>query len=236
MQFSKMNLFFKTIIITLLFITSTNTLSSQERGRDQLGSWFAFNGTNMISEKFSWHTEAQFRYYEFAHNFNQTLLRTAINYHFSNKAMVSAGYGYIDTSSYDKNENQITSAENRIYEQFILRNNLGKFNFLHRYRLEQRWVNSLGYTELLHRFRYYLEISYPITENWHLVVSDEIMINFEPDLFNQNRLFGGIRYKFSKDLAFQLGYLKNHFSDISFDRISLTVAFRTDFIAKALQK
>lgn len=236
MHFLKMKSFFKTFIISLLFITSSTTLTAQERGRDQLGGWYAFIGTNMISEKFSWHTEAQFRYYEFAQNFNQTLLRTAINYHMSNKAMVSAGYGYIDTSSFNKDENLVTSAENRIYEQFILKNNLGKFNFIHRYRLEQRWVNSLGYTELLNRFRYYLEISYPITKKWELTVYDEIMINFEPDLFNQNRFFGGIRYKLSNDLAFQLGYLKNHFSDINFDRISLTFFFKTDFIAKAFQK
>ncbi|MEL4307477.1 DUF2490 domain-containing protein [Joostella sp. CR20] len=223
-------------VLILAFLLSFSTqINAQDRGRDKLGSWFAINGTNLITNKISLHTEAQFRYYEFAHNFNQMLLRTAVNYHFSPKAMVSFGYGYIDTSSYSKDDDQVKSSENRIYEQFILRNTLGKFDFIHRYRFEQRWVNTLGSTEMLNRFRYNLQISYPIAERWHLVVADEIMINFEPDLFNQNRLFGGVRYKVNNDLLLQVGYLKNTFSDIAFDRVSMTAIFKTDFIRQALK-
>ncbi|WP_417444349.1 DUF2490 domain-containing protein [Joostella sp.] len=219
----------------LLFILNIFNISAQN-GTDNLGSWFALNGTNMISKKFSWHTEAQFRYFEFVDKFNQTLLRTGINYHFSKKSSVTAGYAYIDTAPYNRVNDLLKSTENRIYEQFILRNNLGKFSFRHRYRLEQRWISSSGSTSLFNRFRYNLQVTYPIADKWKLIVFDEIMINFEPDLFNQNRFFAGFAYIPTNYIAFQLGYLKNHFIDKNFDRISLTVAFKTDFIANALKK
>ena len=48
---------------------------SQETGEDTWGAWYMYFGTNKVSEKWSIHTEAQFRFYETTSNFNQLLLR-----------------------------------------------------------------------------------------------------------------------------------------------------------------
>ena len=44
-----------------------------------------------------------------------------------------------------------------------------------------------------------------------LVVSDEILVQFGPDVvsntFDQNRLFGGVKQRVSRDWIFDLGYM-----------------------------
>ena len=206
---------------------------SQETGEDKLGAWYMYFGTNKVAEKWSIHTEAQFRFYEVASSFNQLLLRTGINRHLEKGAMVTLGYAYIETESFDQSpESETSSFEHRIFEQLIMKNELGKFDFMHRYRLEQRWVNSNGPADYLNRFRYMLMITYPLGDKFFLNAYGEIFINFEDDLFDQSRLFFALGYRFSKDLNVRLGYLKNHFSDAHFDRLQLAIFFDTDLRKK----
>lgn len=221
----------KRIKICLLLVSiSTLTLSAQETGEDDFGFWGMYFGTNRVSEKFSIHTEAQFRFYEVGNNFNQLLLRTGLNYDISKNAMVTLGYGYISTDptfSEPPGEENIT--ENRIYQQFVLRNSIGKFKFSHRYRLEQRFINNpLTGTDTQHRARYFLRVTYPLGPSWFLTAYEEVFINLQEPIFGQNRLYGAVGYTVSKDVALQLGYLKNHFTGRNFDRLQIGIWWNTD--------
>ena len=68
-------------------------------------------GTNRINDTFSVHTEVQYRNHTFAPiNIEQLLLRTGLNYHFSDKAFVTGGYAYIanhEQSSPETEEHRI---------------------------------------------------------------------------------------------------------------------------------
>ncbi len=81
----------KKSLIALFFFTlcGSSLVSAQETGEDDFGFWGMYFGTNRVSDKFSIHTEAQFRFYEVGSNFNQLLLRTGLNYDISEKAMVT---------------------------------------------------------------------------------------------------------------------------------------------------
>ena len=135
---------------------------AQNTGEDDWGAWYMYFGTNQIAEKLSIHSEAQFRYYETGGNFNQLLLRTGLNYHINPNAIATFGYAYINTdSTFEEIINEVNSKENRIFQQFILKNKVGEFYFEHRYRLEQRFIDFGSFTDTQHRARYRLQLPPP---------------------------------------------------------------------------
>ena len=65
------------------------------------GNWLMYFGTNKISEKFSIHSELQYRNHTISPtNIEQLLLRTGLNYHFKPNASATFGYAHIHASAY----------------------------------------------------------------------------------------------------------------------------------------
>ena len=217
----------KILLLFLLFSTVSNF--AQEIGDDQLGSWFMYFGTNKVSKKVSIHTEAQFRYFGTGQNFNQLLLRTGVNYHINSDALATLGYGYISTDgTFEEIPEEVNIKEHRIFEQFILKNTVGKFKFEHRYRLEQRFINFADRNDTQHRARYRLQITLPLSAVFFLNFYDEIFLNLQDDVFGQNRLYGAIGAHVFKNTSVQVGYLKNHFPSANFDRLQIGVFYNPD--------
>lgn len=216
------------ILLVLPLLLSTLTYG-QETGEDKLGTWHMYFGTNRVSEKWSIHTEGQLRYYEHAKNFNQLLLRTGMNYHIGPDAIATLGYGYIATdATFEEFPGETDSREHRIFQQFILKNQVGKFAFEHRYRLEQRFLDFGDRSDLQHRARYRLQVTFPLTDNFFLNFYDEIFINLQDEMFGQNRLYGAVGANITENLSVQAGYLKNHFSSAHFDRLQFGVFYNPD--------
>lgn len=215
--------------IALLLTTTITFLSAQENGENKLGSWHMYFGTNKIAEKLSIHTEAQLRYYEQGKNFNQLLLRTGLNYHINSNTIATMGYGYIATDgTFEEFPDEVDSKEHRIFEQFILKNKVGKVGFEHRYRLEQRFLDFGNRNDTQHRARYRLQVTVPLTKCVFLNFYDEIFINLQNDVFGQNRLYGALGFHVFKNVDLQVGYLKNHFRAAHYDRLQVGVFINTD--------
>ncbi len=229
----------KKTLVLFTFLTTILT-TAQENGENKLGSWHMYFGTNKISEKLSIHTEAQLRYFENGKNFNQLLLRTGLNYHISSDAIATGGYAYILTDpTFEGNENQVNNIyEHRIFEQFILKNKVGRFLFEHRYRLEQRFIEvenpeSPFYSKSTqHRARYRLQVTLPLNDVFFLNFYDEIFLNLQDNVYGQNRLYGAIGAHVFKNTSVQVGYLKNHFPTANFDRLQIGVFFNPDLRKK----
>jgi len=221
-------------ILVIVLITFICNVSAQETGEDNLGAWNMIFTTSRVSDKLSIHAEVQHRNYEVGRNFNQLLLRAGLNYHISDRAMATIGYGFINTdSSFEDLEDQDNLNEHRVFEQFVLRNSIGKFKFSHRYRLEQRFIKNLtSGDDTQHRARYFLRVTYPINNNWFVTAYDEVFINLQEPLFGQNRLYGAIGYHITKNISTQLGFLKNHFTNRNFDRLQIGVWWSLDFRKK----
>ncbi len=223
----------KIILTTIILLATITNTRAQDTGEDDLGAWYMYFGTNRITDKLSIHSEAQFRFYEVATTFNQLLLRTGLNYHLTENAIATIGYGYINTDgTFADIPNEENSNEHRIFEQFILKNQVGKVKFEHRYRLEQRFISTQTDDFTEHRARYRLQLTYPFNEKWFINVYDEVFINLQEPIFGQNRLYGAIGYTIKSNFSIQFGYLKNHFTGRNFDRLQLGVIYNTDFRKK----
>ena len=220
-------------ITLLVIVLLSGVLSAQNTGEEDWGAWYMYFGTNKISDKFSLHTEAQFRYYETTGNFNQLLLRTGINYHINPDAIVTLGYGYISTDgTFEEFPDEINAKENRIFQQLILKNKVGEFLFEHRYRLEQRFIDFGDITDTQHRARYRLQVTLPLTDIFFINVYDEVFLNLQDEVFGQNRLYAALGVHITSNSSLQIGYLKNHFSAINYDRLQIGFMYNPDLRRK----
>ena len=218
----------KNLLAVIIFICAYS-LNAQQNGEDTWGAWYMYFGTNKVSDQFSIHTEAQFRFYETTGNFNQLLLRTGLNYHFKPNAIATLGYGYIGTDvTFEEFPNEEDLKEHRIFQQFILKNKVGEFLFEHRYRLEQRFIDFGDRTDTQHRARYRLQLTLPLTNTFFLNVYDEVFLNLQDTIFGQNRLYAALGAHITHNSSIQIGYLKNHFNTINFDRIQIGIFFNPD--------
>ncbi len=225
----------KSCILIALFISALTL--GQENGEDEFGAWYMYFGTNKIADRFSVHTEAQFRFYETTSNFNQLLLRTGLNYHINPNAIATIGYGYIDTDpTFQESPDRANPIENRIFQQFILKNKVWEFLFEHRYRLEQRFIKLTDITSdpeedvsrTEHRARYRIQMTLPLTDTFFLNFYDELFINLQDDLFGQNRLYGALGVNITENSSVQFGYLRNQFTNAVFDRFQIAFFYNPD--------
>jgi len=191
-----------------------NFLSFAQSPSGAIGKWLmCFNQTRM-NDKWSIHAEAQYRSFEITTNTEQLLFRGGVNYHINNSTFISTGYAYITNYAFDKEQLPgVQVSENRIWQQFLMRNNLGRCLFEHRYRLEQRWMQSNNNTRYLDRIRYLLRVTVPLNKKeiekntLFLSFYDEVFINLSAIPYDRNRLYGAIGYQFLPNANIQLGYL-----------------------------
>jgi len=224
----------KILFLTFLAFITLSTTNAQNDGQQDLGAWAMFFTTNHISEDFSIHAEVQYRNYEVGENFNQLLLRTALNYNISDKAMASFGYGYITTDpTFEEPDGEENVTEHRIYQQFVLRNAVGKLKFNHRYRLEERFINNpISGNDTQYRARYFLRLTHPLSKDFYITAYDEVFINLQGDTFGQNRLYGALGWHVTDNARFEVGFLKNHIGNRNFERLQTAIFINTNFLRK----
>ncbi|QHT68910.1 DUF2490 domain-containing protein [Rhodocytophaga rosea] len=94
-----------------------------------------------------------------------------------------------------------------------------KFIYANRYSLEHRW-RDLANNHVFQpnwRARYQVRLEFPITAKWlhrpfSLVAWDEISVQFgkavkkNPNVFDQNRLYGGFNYGLTDNIRLSIGY------------------------------
>ena len=213
------------LLIILFFTTSAAFAQS-----DEMGNWLMYFGQNKIKERLSLHTEVQYRNHTLAPvNIEQLLLRTGLNYHLASNAIVTAGYGYV--TSYDEADSSTPlSKENRIWQQFILTNQVGRVKFEHRYRVEQRWISG----NYKNRLRYRLMLIVPLNRRniepgaVFLGVYDEVFVNTEQTFFDRNRLYGALGYQFKPELSIQIGMLYQRVNTYGKEYLQLALLYNPD--------
>ena len=186
-------------------------------------------GNNKLNEKFNIHNEVQYRNYNAVGDLEQLLLRTGLGYNLTpNNNNLLLGYGFIRSENYQNLDTKLVLNEHRIYQQFITKQSFGRVIFSHRYRLEERFVAD----DFKMRFRYFLATNVALNHKLlvpntiYLSAYNEIFINAKNQLFDRNRIYGGLGYKVSNNLKLEIGYMNQRFFIGNRDQINLIANFK----------
>ena len=220
-------------LVVVLFVGSIiGTGSIQAQVRDDAGVWFAAFGNGKFKSledesPFRWWLDGHYRLLDDAGGFNQSIVRPGIGYYLGDDHTLWGGYAWIRTSPIGPGND---FNEHRLWQQWTFAPKMDRFSFLHRSRLEERFVETDSDVGIrwrqLFRTQYTLSDSdsvlnsepqseLPSVTEWSLIGWDEAFFNLnDTDWgartgFDQNRAFFGVGFKPDKadSLRFEVGYL-----------------------------
>lgn len=216
----------KLLVISKVVLAIMLILPLTAQAQDSnFGNWLIYIGSKKLDQKWNLHHEVQYRNYNAVGDLEQLLLRTGLGYSFNEgKNNVLLGYGYILSENYIGNtDDKVTVNEHRIFQQFISKQKVGNVSLSHRYRFEQRFVES----DFKMRFRYFLAFKVPFknkeNENSKLYLSayNEIFLNTKSSIFDRNRVYGGLGYDLSKNIRIEAGYMNQFFETSGRDQFNI---------------
>lgn len=190
---------------------------------DNTLAWAQLIGTVKLTNKWDALFEYQWRRTNGLKHWQQSLLRTGIQYRLNNQFSFAAGYAWIETFPYGDFPLAAngTFPEHRIHEQVQLKNTFGKLAINQRLRIEQRWIGRVQPNTnrkiedwiYSNRFRHLLRLQYPLVNNNKLysAVADEIFIsagkNVGANVFDQNRIMAILGSKISNQISLEAGFI-----------------------------
>lgn len=189
------------------------------------GNWLIYIGNKKVDSKWNIHNEVQYRNYDAIGDLEQLLLRTGVGYNLSeNNHNLLLGYGYILSQNYSADtEDKLDVNEHRIFQQFTSKQKIGNVSLSHRYRFEQRFVES----DFKMRLRYFLAFKVPILKSetsptkLYLSAYNEVFLNTESEVFDRNRVYGGLGYQLNNNVRIEAGYMNQLFEHSSRDQFNL---------------
>jgi len=204
-----------------------NAIYAQRLNDPNTIGWYNTFGTIYTGkkQKMSVWLEYQWRRDNVITNWQQSLTRVGLQYHFKNNVSALLGYGYIITFPYgDYPAGRYHIPEHRIWQQMVWNGNVGRIAINHRLRLEQRFIGRVNQAApehtitdwvYLNRVRYQLRATIAINRKkmedntWYIASFDEIFIGFgknvNQNVFDQNRISVLAGYQYNKMFRAELG-------------------------------
>lgn len=180
------------------------------------------NGTK-FNDKWGMHLDLQLRTANDWDGVRNVLFRPGLTYYINKNSNATAGY--LLTNTYVKQDGAAnnTLTEHRIWEQYIYTHRIKSVYAQHRFRLEQRFMETAGGDVFSQRFRYFFRAILPISglkesfvEGPFVALQNELFFNIQNKdqlngkLFDQNRAYGAVGYRFSKSFDIEAGYLNQY--------------------------
>jgi hypothetical protein len=222
-------------VVCLITVVCAPTFVKAQVDEDQLGAWYMyfFNAPAKVGQ-WGLQGDVQWRHWDLGGDLEQLLVRGGVTWRpTSNDVLLTLGYASVTSGEFGPSD--ATSGENRIYQEALLPQRVGRRYYLrHRFRYEQRWVDGQTFRT---RYRYAIFVNVPINrENlgagaWYLSLYNEIFINGQRhigndrtvELFDRNRLYAAIGYSVSDALRLQGGYMQQQTDSISKGQLQLSV-------------
>ncbi len=170
--------------------------------------WVQAVATVRLSDNWRLHLEEQPRWFNDISEPFQVLTRTAAGRRINGRLTLWAGHAWIA-----KPPGPGVTHEQRLWQQASVTLPVaGHWATSLRVRQEQRW--QANWANSSHRTRVMVRAQRPVrTGPWSVVGWDELMVNLDdtpkgpPQGFDQNRVFGGVNRRLSKQATVEAGYM-----------------------------
>ena len=202
-------------LICMLLITLSSAGFTQST---QQTAWLSWTHQQVLSPKFALHFDVLTRTADNLEYLRFFGLRPGLTYLIDKKQSITAGYTHRWTNDIHQPEKNIT--ENWIWEQYSLKTNFTRFSLAHRLRIEQRFSSPANQaTFFSQRLRYLGRFVIPLSQRppfkkgcfaalqneTFLFVQHKEKLNGH--LFDQNRSYAGVGFRFNQHLDAELGYM-----------------------------
>ncbi len=188
------------LLLTTLAVGTTRAVAAQTL--EDTGLWFAALGNGQFESldddsPFRWWFDTHYRLRDDRNGFNQSIIRPGLGCALAEEQTLWAGYAWIRTSPVTGDDFD----EHRSWQQWTATPSIGDWRFLHRSRIEQRWVEIGDDVGL--RWRQFARGQRILSHcpQWSLVLWDEVFFHLNDTDWgantglNQNRAFIGFGYK-----------------------------------------
>jgi hypothetical protein len=171
-------------------------------------AWLAYFGDHPIGNgRWGVHAEAQVRRHNLGTSWQQLLIRPGVNFQVNSKLMLTGGYAFIRSHSYNDNiAQQPATNEHRIWQQAWFRYG-SRVRWSTRLRFENRFIGL----RFENRFRTWQQITVPVSKRMYVTGYDEVWFYVKPYIsnsaFDQNRVYGGAGLKAAPHLRVEAGYM-----------------------------
>ncbi|MEC5165880.1 hypothetical protein RCH18_001613 [Flavobacterium sp. PL11] len=222
-------------IFIILFLCSSTAAIAQNTTENDLGAWYMyFYNTKLKNSSLGIQGDLQYRNFNAIGDLEQFLVRSAATYSPKN-SNITLALGYANITSGKIGENDDTRNENRIYQEVLLPQKIGKrLYFTHRFRYEQRFVENQDFRT---RFRYNLAANIPINSNkiekntLYVALYNEIFLNGEKNIgnnstvnvFDRNRLYVGLGYGITNKIRAQIGFINQSTENAAKDQLQFSI-------------
>jgi hypothetical protein len=208
----------KCIICLVLFVTPISKCFSQE-SLNQSGAWYMyFYSLDLDKSEWGVQGDLQYRNWNALGDLEQLLVRSGVTFK-PKETTLKFTLGLANITSGAPGASNKTTAENRVYQEALLPQKIGKRLYLtHRFRYEQRFVQNQDFRT---RYRYNLFLNIPLNKSvlekdaLYLALYNEIFINGQSEignartvsLFDRNRTYLGAGWFLNSKTRIQLGWM-----------------------------
>lgn len=217
--------------ILLLVIFGLFTTLSYSQTANQNTGWFMFLNSTKFNDKWGMHFDLQLRTEDNWDQVKNLLVRPGITYYINKNSNATLGYLFTQTylpEMYPVFEPgaipytpKFTLTEHRIWQQYIYSHQPWKSATLsQRFRLEQRFIERQNDDLFSQRFRYFFRLMQPLqkqedafAKGIFAALQNETFFNLQNKeklngtIFDQNRAYLAVGYRFSKKVDIEAGYL-----------------------------
>lgn len=218
----------KNNFLIAFFICSSFVAHAQKQIDNHLNSWWNTSTTVKVNDKFSVSGLYSWRRYDLVNTWQQSLARIGFNYKVKDNFTVTPGYDFVVTFPYKKGYD---FDEHRIFEQFTIKNKIGRIGVTHRYRLEQRFLQNIivndqneyvpNGSRFRQRIRYRFILTMPLNhkemtdKTLFISVFNELFLNIGKGAgvkpLDQNWVNASLGWKFNSKTSLKLGYQNQYF-------------------------
>jgi hypothetical protein len=218
----------KLFLLCLLALFSSLKLFSQT---NQQSAWVSWLSSYKTSEKWGVYWDVQVRSADDAEYLRTLIIRPGVSYYFNKSQNATLGYAFIHTFNRIDNipDNDVT--EHRIWEQFIQNHKISSVFALHRFRLEQRFIERQEKEDLFsQRLRYTARFTVPLQKyesnfekGFYIALQNEVFLHLRNkkelnnSTFDQNRFLLAFGKRLSKKVDIDLGYLNQYVNKAAMD-------------------